>query len=136
LGTRNRAVGVQTGFALGVVGLRGGEQRRGMDDGDATTGIEGDGDFVGGDDVWEFGDGEDVVRVLGEVGVEQMTAEGLNGETNSGEGIDGIFHESVPGGAGKTDLVGKAAQWGDLSGGREVRVGTVCAWRGEKSRGK
>ena len=80
-----------------------------MDGGDGATGVEGDDDVVGGDDVGEFGDGQDVVRIFGEVGAEETATEGLNRAANRSERINGIFHQSMPSGAGETDLVGEMA---------------------------
>lgn len=45
---RDGAVGVGAGAAFGVVGLGGGKERGGMDGGDGASGIESDGDLVGG----------------------------------------------------------------------------------------
>jgi hypothetical protein len=46
LGAGNALV-MLAGFALGVAGLGGGEERRGMDGGDRTSGVKGNEDAVG-----------------------------------------------------------------------------------------
>lgn len=98
---------VGAGFALGLVGLGGGEKQGRVDRGDGPACIKSNGDIVGRDRIRKFGDGEDIIGVLGEEGVHQTSSERLDGSANGTEWIHGIFHEGMPGRAGKANLVRK-----------------------------
>ncbi len=102
-------MGMVGGLALGFVGLRDGEKSRGMDGRDGCTRVKSDGNVVRGDRIREFGKGEDVVGTFREESADKRATQRFDGSPNRGERIGGIFHEGMPSGAGKTDLVVETA---------------------------
>jgi hypothetical protein len=61
-----------------------------MDGGHGTARVKGDGDVVGGDGVREFGQCQDVVRIVGEEGAEEFATEGFDRSADRVKGIDGL----------------------------------------------
>jgi len=92
------------GCLTGLAGFGGGKQLRGVDLSDGAAGVKGDGELGAGDRVRDFGDGEDVVGILGEEDVQEFASQGFDRREDSGQSIAGIIHEGMPGGACKTDL--------------------------------
>lgn len=91
-------------MAPSLVGFGGCKQLRSVDLSDGPAGVEGNGEIGAGNIVRKFGNGEEVIRLLGEESVLELAAQGFNGVANGCQRVPRIFHEGMPGGAGKTDL--------------------------------
>jgi hypothetical protein len=136
-------MGMVGGLAFGLVGLREGEKSRGMDGRDGPTRVKSDGNVVRGDRVREFGKGENVVGIFREESADKRATQRFDGSPDRSERIDGIFHEDMPSGAGKTDLVVETAHvsstfWGkgELAFGQCAREVCGCQEQGSGSRGR
>ncbi len=109
-------------MALGFLGLGDREKSGRTHGGDGASGVEGDGDVVGGNGVRKFGDGQDIVGICREERADEGTAEGLDGSADGGEGIGTIVHEGLPGRTGEADLVRIAAHKQFFLGEGRIRV--------------
>ncbi len=84
-------VGRFGGMVMERDGLRGREERNGLDVGHGATAGEGDADVGGSYGVREFGDGQDVKAAGGEEGSAELTAEVFDGSADGFKTIFGIF---------------------------------------------
>ncbi len=101
----NGFVTAGTGFTQSFDGLRGGEERRGLDIGYSAATGKGHGDGCGGNGVWHFGDGENIEGAEGEEGRVDLAAKFFDGSANGFETVLGVLHEAGPGFLGVADLM-------------------------------
>lgn len=97
-----------------------------MDPCHATISIKSNGNIVGGYRLWKLRDRQHVIRIISEEGIQQAASQGFDRGADRAQGVFGIFCQAMPGGAGETDLMGEQTHAKTLSGGRSLRVRSVC----------